>query len=134
MDPYGDHNRKIVSPLDKITSERKIGETTRPISSEIVGVKEETHEEPDEKVRQKSLLLSIILSDLRKQLIKSVAIFLFFFIVVFSTINFWFPYVTRGHELVILGPLEVVKFYMSISLHLRLVYRCRFFAIFFGNL
>ena len=31
------------------------------------------------------------------------------------TINLWFPYVTRGHELIVLGPLEVVKFYMSIS-------------------
>ncbi|MBO1913998.1 twin-arginine translocase subunit TatC, partial [Microvirga sp. 3-52] len=37
------------------------------------------------------------------------------FIIVFVTINLWFPYVTRGHELIVLGPLEVVKFYMSIS-------------------
>ena len=41
------------------------------------------------------------LTDLRKQLVKSVAIILFFFIAVFSTINFWFPYVTRGHELIV---------------------------------
>ena len=55
------------------------------------------------------------LTDLRKQLVKSAAVFLFFFIAVFSSINLWFPYITRGHELIILGPLEVVKFYMSIS-------------------
>ena len=55
------------------------------------------------------------LTDLRKQLVKSAAVFLFFLIAVFSSINLWFPYITRGHELIILGPLEVVKFYMSIS-------------------
>lgn len=55
------------------------------------------------------------LTDLRKQLIKCAIVFIALFIIVFSTINFWFPYVTRGHNLIILGPLEVVKFYMSIS-------------------
>lgn len=55
------------------------------------------------------------LSDLRKQLIKSAVVFIFFLIAVFSTINIWFPFVTRGHELIVLGPLEVVKFYMSVS-------------------
>lgn len=55
------------------------------------------------------------LSDLRKQLIKGAAVFILFLIAVFSTINMWFPFVTRGHELIVLGPLEVVKFYMSIS-------------------
>src|SRR5699024_5670820 len=55
------------------------------------------------------------LEDLRKQLVKSAVVFLLFFIAVFSTINFWFPYVTRGHKLIILSPLEVVSFYMTIS-------------------
>lgn len=55
------------------------------------------------------------LTDLRKQLVKSVAVFLFFFIAVFSTINLWFPFMVRGHRLVVLSPLEVVTFYMSIS-------------------
>lgn len=55
------------------------------------------------------------LSDLRKQLIKSVIVFLIFFVLVLSTIHLWFPYITKGHELIVLGPLEVVKFYMSIS-------------------
>ena len=57
-------------------------------------------------------------------------IFLFFLHRVFSTINFWFPYVTRGHKLIVLGPLEVVKFYMSISsalaLGLSLPFLCHF--------
>lgn len=60
------------------------------------------------------------LNDLRKQLVKAAIIFVIFFIAVFSTINYWFPYVTRGHELIVLSPLEVVSFYMSISLALAL--------------
>ncbi|AXI00099.1 twin-arginine translocase subunit TatC [Sporosarcina sp. PTS2304] len=55
------------------------------------------------------------LTDLRKQLIKSVAVFLLFFIGVFSTINLWFPYVTRGHNLIVLSPLEIISFYTSVS-------------------
>lgn len=55
------------------------------------------------------------LTDLRKQLIKSAVVYVFFFITVLSTINFWFPYITKGHKLIILSPLEVVSFYMSIS-------------------
>nr|WP_233189539.1 twin-arginine translocase subunit TatC [Sporosarcina sp. P7] len=55
------------------------------------------------------------LTDLRKQLIKSVVVFLVFFIAVFSTINLWFPYVTRGYKLIVLSPLEVISFYTTIS-------------------
>ncbi|WP_052455671.1 twin-arginine translocase subunit TatC, partial [Bhargavaea cecembensis] len=70
------------------------------------------------------------LDDLRKALIKVTVVFLAFFIGVFSTINLWFPYVTKGHELVILGPLEVVKFYMTMSgaiaLGLSLPFLCHF--------
>lgn len=58
------------------------------------------------------------LTDLRKQLVKSAIIFIIFFIAVFSTINLWFPFVTRGHKLIVLSPLEIVTFYMSISLAL----------------
>lgn len=56
------------------------------------------------------------LTELRTQLIKSTVVFMLFFALVFSTINFWFPYVTKGHQLIILSPLEVVSFYMTISL------------------
>lgn len=55
------------------------------------------------------------LTDLRKQLIKSAVVFVSFFIGVFATVNLWFPIVTRGHELIVLGPMEVIVFYMSIS-------------------
>src|SRR5699024_1077846 len=60
------------------------------------------------------------LSDLRKQLIKSVFVFLFFLIVVFSTMNTWFPFFTQGNELVVFGPFQVVKLYTSISVTLSL--------------
>ena len=98
MDPYEHQSKNIISPLDK------------PI---VVEVKEEIITEVIEQSEEGTLVDH--LAELRKQIIKSIAVFLFFFIVVFSTINMWFPYVTRGNELVVLGPLEVVKFYMSIS-------------------
>lgn len=107
MDPYEHHNRKILSPLDKKKSE----------SVEVAEDAVNKIEEVDNNLEKGEAKPALVehLSDLRKQLIKSVGVFIFFFLVVFATINWWFPYVTRGHNLIILGPLEVVKFYMSIS-------------------
>ena len=118
MDPYGDHNRKVMSPLDKVSIEKK--EVSKPtpekkpqqVVEKITAIKSE---DDDKSHSKNNSSLVDHLSELRKQLIKGIATFLLFFIVVFSTINLWFPYVTRGHELIVLGPLEVVKFYMSIS-------------------
>ncbi|QNK88017.1 twin-arginine translocase subunit TatC [Sporosarcina sp. resist] len=117
MDPYGDHSRKILSPLDKVQVEK--AKIVIPVKPEI-----ESEITRDDKVVESNLEAapSLVdhLTDLRKQLVKSAAVFLFFLIAVFSSINLWFPYITRGHELIILGPLEVVKFYMSISTALAL--------------
>ncbi len=114
MDPYGDHNRKVLSPLDKVQVEKVKEQVLVLVAPEI-----ESETTWDEKVVEHSLETdpSLVehLTDLRKQLVKSAAVFLFFLLAVFSSINLWFPYITRGHELIILGPLEVVKFYMSIS-------------------
>lgn len=55
------------------------------------------------------------LGELKKQLVKAVIVFIAFFIAVFSTINYWFPFISRGHQLIVLSPLEVISFYMSIS-------------------
>jgi sec-independent protein translocase protein TatC len=117
MDPYGDHNRKILSPLDKPTVEKIEVLATTPKKKTEQAIKEvkEIQSEPEENDAENNASLVDHLTDLRKQLIKSIFTFLLFFIVVFVTINLWFPYVTRGHELIVLGPLEVVKFYMSIS-------------------
>ncbi len=140
MDPYGDSNKKILSPLDKVKKEEK------PIESESKAPNTEAEMEkkdsPKEKVQKDSNKDSFEpssqseatfvehLSELRKQLVKSAVVFVLIFVLVFATINFWFPYVTRGHDLVILGPLEVVKFYMSISgaiaIGLSLPFLCHF--------
>lgn len=130
MDPYGDHNRKILSPLDKVKTEKKEDEVI-PVA---VTKDEEEKYVKEESVQQESSEAqpSLVdhLSELRKQLIKSIAVFLFFFVSVFATINLWFPYVTRGHALIVLGPMEVVKFYTSISaalaLGLALPFLCHF--------
>lgn len=111
MDPYEDGKRKYLSPLDKPQAE-----PPKPVEAlvEIPTVAIEEDHVSDEPLIPVTSLLEH-LSDLRKQIIKGLTVFIIFFIVVFSTINIWFPFITRGHSLVILGPLEVVKFYMTIS-------------------
>ncbi|WP_107950683.1 twin-arginine translocase subunit TatC [Lysinibacillus parviboronicapiens] len=124
MDPY--EERKYLSPLDKaqdeppVAVEASIGNLTIDTEQEVVTNKP--------LIPVDSLLEHI--SELRKQIIKALVVFILFFIVVFSTINFWFPYVTRGHSLIILGPLEVVKFYMTISTTLALGLSIPFFVHF----
>ncbi|EPD49752.1 twin arginine-targeting protein translocase TatC [Paenisporosarcina sp. HGH0030] len=118
MDPYEHHDKKILSPLDKKLVE-EVGATTEMVDEDAIESDEGT--------------LVDHLTDLRKQTIKSVAVFLFFFIVVLSTINLWFPLVTRGNELIVLGPLEVVKFYMSISSALSLGFSLPFIFHFIGQ-
>ena len=121
MDPYGDQNRKIISPLDKDqTVEKAVEAEIEAVESTNIALEAQEEQKELEQELETNPALVEHLTDLRKQLVKSAAAFLLFFIVVFSTINFWFPYITRGHELVILGPLEVVKFYMSISMALAL--------------
>jgi sec-independent protein translocase protein TatC len=120
MDPYGE--RKLISPLAK-----KNVELEKPREQEKPAVQQLSEEPPQkppapEPPQQDDRVETLIdhLGDLRKQLIKSLLVFGVFLIVVFSTLNLWFPYVVKGHDLVILGPLEVIKFYTSISLTLAL--------------
>jgi sec-independent protein translocase protein TatC len=120
MDPYGE--RKLISPLAKKNVElEKPREQERPAVQQL---SEEPPQKPPapEPPQQDDRVETLIdhLGDLRKQLIKSLLVFGVFLIVVFSTLNLWFPYVVKGHDLVILGPLEVIKFYTSISLTLAL--------------
>lgn len=111
MDPYEDGKRKYLSPLDKPQVE--LPSPVEALAEIPVVASEEDHVADEPLIPVTSLLEH--LSELRKQIIKGLTIFILFFIVVFSTINIWFPFITRGHSLVILGPLEVVKFYMTIS-------------------
>lgn len=95
MDPYQDHNRQILSPLD---------------------VPKQPEDEPKEKAQlEQSESFITHMSELRKVIIISIAIVVVFFILILATIQYWFPYVTKNHELLILGPLEVLSFYMSVS-------------------
>jgi sec-independent protein translocase protein TatC len=133
MSPDGDRL------LDKANTEKEV-ETEREIKGDDQVEEKSTgrkNKEPDSETDgAPSLSLVTHLGELRKQLIKSVAVFLLFFVIVFSTINLWFPYVTRGHKLIVLGPLEVVKFYMSIStalaIGLALPFICHFLWQFVG--
>ncbi|WP_409367590.1 twin-arginine translocase subunit TatC [Lysinibacillus sp. 38-6] len=109
MDPYEEKN--YLSPLDKNEQEPP------PLREALVEIANDAVEQSTLEDKPLFPLDSIVehVAELRKQIIKGLAVFLLFFIVAFSTINIWFPYVTRGHSLIILGPLEVVKFYMTIS-------------------
>ena len=116
MDPYGDRN--LTSPLRKKTvqPEKSAEKAQEKIPEPPIKEPDPPVEEPEKQVET----LVDHLGDLRKQLIKSAIVFLFFLLVVFSTLNFWFPYIVKGYDLVILGPLEVIKFYTSISATLAL--------------
>lgn len=135
MDPYSDQNRKILSPLDKKIAEESAQSDHLAETSSTDAESKETHsveqheimqsekkhtdkpEMPPEEESEESADPALIehLTDLRKQLIKSIVVFLVFFIGTFSTINLWFPYITRGYQLVVLSPLEVISFYTTLS-------------------
>nr|WP_106779663.1 twin-arginine translocase subunit TatC [Lysinibacillus timonensis] len=119
MDPYGYNN---LSPLDKKKKQNKIETQEEQIKEtmEVIENIQETKQEVELKTGQSQESWVDHLTELRKQLIKSAFIFVAFFIVLFSTINFWFPYISRGNNLIILGPLEVIKSYTSISVTLSL--------------
>ncbi|UJF27299.1 twin-arginine translocase subunit TatC [Planococcus sp. 107-1] len=119
MDPYGE--RKLVSPLHKKAVQPEIpAEKIPEASAAEIAATEPPTEPPKGPSEEPIETLVDHLGELRKQLIKSAFVFLFFLLLVFSTLNFWFPYVVRGHDLVILGPLEIIKFYTSISVTLAL--------------
>ena len=116
MDPYGDRN--LTSPLRK----KKV-QPEKPAEKNEEKIPELPIKKPDPPVEEPEMQVETLvdhLGELRKQLIKSAVVFLFFLLVVFSTLNFWFPYIVKGYDLVILVPLEVIKFYTSISATLAL--------------
>lgn len=130
MDPLHDRNRKVLSPLDKKAAEEPVI-TEESADSSLSQEKIEASEAKENGIPIEveegdggggegpppngDPALVDHLTDLRKQLIKSIATFLVFFIGVFSTINLWFPYITRGYKLIVLSPLEVISFYTTIS-------------------
>ncbi|MBM7715108.1 twin-arginine translocase subunit TatC [Siminovitchia sp. FSL H7-0308] len=108
MGPVVKQKRRFLSPLDKQAVSPKGTEQLDQSSGGGMEAKKNT----DSLVEH--------LSDLRKQFIKSGIVFMLFLMAVFSTINWWFPYVTKENELVVFGPFQVVKFYTSICVTLAL--------------
>lgn len=53
--------------------------------------------------------------DLRSVVIKSAITVVLCFIVIFATVGWWFPYVSKGANIVVLGPFEVIRFYLQTS-------------------
>lgn len=55
------------------------------------------------------------LEDLRRVLIKSALVIFAMFLIIFSTVGWWFPVVSKGADIVVLGPFEVIRFYLRTS-------------------
>lgn len=70
------------------------------------------------------------LEDLRTVLIKSAVTITIWFLIIFSTVGWWFPVVSKGAEIVVLGPFEVIRFYLrtagAISIGLSIPFICWF--------
>ncbi len=55
------------------------------------------------------------LTALRSLLIKSAVAAALWFIVIFFTVEWWFSFVSKGFEIVVMGPFEVIRFYVRTS-------------------
>jgi len=106
-------------------NERK--ETIKAISDDGY---EETRRRSKVTVEDPDATLVEHLDDLRGMLIKSAVVFVFFFMLIFLTIQYWFPYLSKGHDLIVRGPFEVIRFYIrtagALGLGLSLPFICRF--------
>ncbi|ARK25120.1 twin arginine-targeting protein translocase TatC [Sporosarcina sp. P37] len=123
MEPYSDQNRKNSNPADNKAMEEAAPHDHSAETSSTEQLKPDPQpdeprippEKPSDEESDVDPALVEHLTDLRKQLIKSIVVFLIFFIGTFSTINLWFPYITRGYKLIVLSPIEVISFYTTIS-------------------
>ncbi|WP_020007737.1 twin-arginine translocase subunit TatC [Salinicoccus albus] len=70
------------------------------------------------------------IEDLRSMLLKSGAVFTAWFLIIFVTVQWWFPVVSKGSDIVVLGPFEVIRFYIrtsaAMSIGLSLPFICWF--------
>ena len=106
-------------------NERK--ETIKAISDDGY---EETRRRSRVTVEDPDATLVEHLDDLRGMLIKSAVVFVFFFMLIFLTIQYWFPYLSKGHDLIVRGPFEVIRFYIrtagALGIGLSLPFICMF--------
>lgn len=84
--------------------------------------KKDTNNEPELVTKRKKVTkedpyapLTDHLEDLRAVLIKSAVAITVWFLIIFSTVGWWFPIVSKGAEIVVLGPFEVIRFYLRTS-------------------
>src|SRR5699024_10392391 len=105
-------------------NERK--ETIKAISDDGY---EETRRRSKVTVEDPDATLVEHLDDLRGMLIKSAVVFVFFFMLIFLTIQYWFPYLSKGHDLIVRGSFEVNRFDIrtagALGLGIRLPFICR---------
>src|SRR5699024_5898167 len=81
---------------------------------------EETRQRSRVTVEDPDATLVEHLDDLRGMLIKSAVVFVIFFMLIFLTIQYWFPYLSKGHDLIVRGPFEVIRFYIRTAVALGL--------------
>ncbi|WP_462420147.1 twin-arginine translocase subunit TatC [Salinicoccus sp. Marseille-QA3877] len=55
------------------------------------------------------------LEALRAVLIKSAITIVIIFIIIFSTVSWWFSFIGKGADIVVMGPFEVIRFYFRTS-------------------
>lgn len=102
-------------------------ETIKAISDDGV---EETRRRSRVTVDTPDATLIEHLDDLRSMLIKSAVVFVLFFLLIFLTIQYWFPYLSKSHDLIVRGPFEVIRFYIrtagALGIGLSLPFICSF--------
>lgn len=111
MDPYEDLS---ISPVDKRKAGKDKGNENPAAGGNGGGQgpsgKPEKGEEADpfEPLTEQ-------LASLRSLLMKSAVVLALWFITIFFTVEWWFPYVSKGYEIVVMGPFEVIRFYVRTS-------------------
>lgn len=106
-------------------------------NNNAAGNKKENNSEPELVKSRKKVTkedpyapLTDHLEDLRAVLIKSAVVITIWFLIIFSTVGWWFPIVSKGADIIVLGPFEVIRFYLrtagAISIGLSIPFICWF--------
>ena len=135
MDPYQNMN---ISPSDKRKAEKDKSAGAGGNGGNGNGSGNNTPTPPEEPPRKRKRVtheepfapLMDHIEDLRSMLLKSAIVFVIWFFTIFSTVGWWFPVVSKGADIVVLGPFEVIRFYIqtsaAISLGLSIPFICWF--------
>ncbi|WP_431029962.1 twin-arginine translocase subunit TatC [Lysinibacillus sp. LZ02] len=114
MDPYESNN---MSPLEMEKNTRDANADKKKeelLQDDVQEAREEVRKlESNANAYVQAFMAHVY--ELRKQIIKTLIIFIIFFAAIFFSIDKWFPIVTNNYPLVVLGPLEIIKFYTLVS-------------------